>query len=162
MMPMGPASLDTVLALDSDVLTDWRAGKQFVREAISNYIFQHKASPALTSTTVFEAAYGFEKAALEAGGMNERIQRDLDYMRQLTLSCIVLPFDASAAALAGYIFPRLSRSERSHLWKDLLIAVTALVHGYGVATRNRKDFELIARHVPLGYPRRLRINIWKE
>jgi predicted nucleic acid-binding protein len=161
MMPIGPTSLDTVLALDSDVLTDWRAGKQFVREAIGRYMAQHKASPALTSTTVFEAVHGFEKAALVAGGMNERIGRDLEHMRRLTQSCIVLPFDAPAAALAGYIFPRLSKRDRNRLWKDLFIAATAIVHGYGVATRNKKDFELISTHVPPIYPR-LRLDIWKD
>jgi predicted nucleic acid-binding protein len=160
MMPVGPTSLDTVLALDSDVLHDWRAGKHFVKEVINNYIAQHKASPALTSFTVFEAVHGFENAALKLGEMSERLQKDIDHMRRLTNECVVLPFDDEAAALAGYIFPRLSRSERNLLWKDLFIAATALIHGYGVATRNKRDFELIAGHVPANYPR-LRLSIWK-
>lgn len=160
-MPIGPGSLDTVLALDSDVLNDWRAGKQVIRGVISNYIAQHKAPPALTSTTVFETVHGFEKAALKAGGMNERLKQDVEHMRQLTTSCVVLPFDANAAALAGYIFSRLSRSDRARLWCDLFIAVTALIHGYGIATRNQRDFELIAQHIPVGY-QSLRIAVWKE
>lgn len=160
-MPIGPSSLDSVLALDSDVLNDWRAGKPAIKSVISNYIAQHKAPPALTSTTVFEATHGFEKAALKAGGMSERLKQDIEHMRRLTMSCVVLPLDANAAALAGYIFPRLSRSDRGRLWCDLFIAVTVLIHGYGIATRNQKDFELIARQLPVGY-RPLRIATWKE
>jgi predicted nucleic acid-binding protein len=71
----------------------------------------------------------------------------------------VLPFDQSAAAIAAYIFPRLSQSDRNKHWRDVFIAATALSHRYGIASRNRKDFELIASQLPLG--QQLHLAVWK-
>jgi len=70
---------------------------------------------------------------------------------------VVLPFIAEAAVLAGRLralgdeLPPAragdtrTKAERRMAWRmDLLIAATAYAHGYGVATRNRGDFERIA------------------
>jgi predicted nucleic acid-binding protein len=42
----------------------------------------------------------------------------------------------------------------------MFIAATVLAHDYGVVTRNKSDFELLARHTPPQYPP-LRIEVWK-
>ncbi len=75
-MAIGPSPPDVVVALDNDVLNDWRFRKPTTLAAISNYISLLKAPPALTSVTIFEMMHGFEKAELQAGVVNERLRRD--------------------------------------------------------------------------------------
>src|SRR5437763_1319119 len=123
-MTLGPSPLDGVLALDTDVLTDWRYQRQPVVRAVGEYIAKFKVPPALTSTTVFEALHGFEKGALSSGGWDDRARRDLESLRRLTGGCIILPFNEGAAAMAAYIFPRLSQKERNKHWADLLVATS--------------------------------------
>jgi predicted nucleic acid-binding protein len=81
-------------------------------------------------------------------------------IEQLSESCVVLPFNGTAAAIAAYSFARLTRSEQKKLWRDLFTTATALAHGYGVASRNKSDFELIARNLPSNFPL-LRLATWK-
>jgi predicted nucleic acid-binding protein len=158
-MAIGPRPPDIVVALDNDVLNNWRTGNPVILAAISKYLSAVKAPPALTSTTVFEMMHGFEKVAFQSG-INERLQRDTEYARNLVRECAVLSFNQEAAEIAAYIFPRLSPKERKDDWADMLIAATALAHEYGVATRNQADFELIAKHTPPHYPP-LRIEVWR-
>jgi predicted nucleic acid-binding protein len=160
-MAIGPSPPDVVLALDNDVLNDWRFQKPATLAAISTYISLLKAPPALTSITIFEMMHGFEKAELLSGVVNERLSRDREHAQRLTRECAVLPFNQEAAEIAAYIFPRLSRKERNRLWTDVFIASTALAHEYGIATRNRSDFELIAQHIPSNRAP-LRIEVWKS
>jgi predicted nucleic acid-binding protein len=159
-MTIGPRLAHQALALDNDVLNDWRVGKLATLQAIKDYIAATKVPPALTSLTVFEMMQGFEKASILSGGMSERTVQDKERARILTRDCVVLPFNEDAAEIAAYIFPRLSQRERNKHWADIFIAATALAHEYGVATRNRSDFELIAKHAPPHYPV-LRIHVWK-
>ena len=80
-----------------------------------------------------------------------------DFIEQ---SSAVLPFDERAAGIAAYVFPRLTKAERDKNWYDVLIAATALAHGYGVATSDRPDFELIGRTLSDEQPL-LYLAIWK-
>jgi len=159
-MSLGPRPPDVVVAFDNDILNLWRTQTPAILKAIAEYIALVKSPPALTSTTVFEAMHGFEKVAAQSGTLDERAKRDREHTQKLISECTVLPFNQAAAEIAAYIFPRLSRSERARHWKDMFIAATALAHDYGVATRNRSDYELIAKHVPPHYPP-LRIEVWK-
>jgi predicted nucleic acid-binding protein len=146
--------------MHTHVLTDWRAGKPATLQAVKDYTAATKVPPAPTSTTVFEMMQGFEKAVVLSGGMTERTKLDMEHARALTRDCIVLPFNELAAGVAAYVLARLSQSERNKHWTDVFIAATALAHEYGVATRNRAHFELIASHTPPHYPA-LRLQIWK-
>lgn len=159
-MTIGPRPAHLALALDNDVLNDWRSRKPATLQTVRDYIAAAKVPPALTSTTVFEMMQGFEKASVLSGGMTERTRLDMEHARVLTRDCVVLPFNEEAAEIAAYVYPRLSQAERNKHWTDVFIAATALAHEYGVATRNRSDFELIARHTPPHYPA-LRLQIWK-
>ena len=159
-MTLGPRPAYLALALDNDVLNDWRAGKPTTLQAIKDYTSATKALPALTSVTVFKMMHGFEKAAVIAGGMTERIKVDMECAKTLTVECGVLDFNQEAAEIAAYIFPRLSQKERNKHWSDVLVVATALAHEHGVATRNRSDFELISKYIPPHYPA-LRLHIWK-
>jgi predicted nucleic acid-binding protein len=115
-----------------------------VRKQIQEYIDNHKTLPALTSTTVFEALCGFELKAHKSSGLSELDERHLRETKELFDSVPdILPFDHRAGELAAYIYGRLSKKNQSKHFRDLLIASTALANGYGVATRNQKDFELL-------------------
>jgi len=158
-MSIGPLPPEISVALDNDVLNNWRTGNPSILAAIANYVSLAKAPPALTSITVFEMMHGFEKAILTQG-TNDRLQHDLNYARELTGECLVLPFNNEAAAIAAFIFPRLSKKERKNHWADVFIAATVVAHEHGIATRNEADFKLIATHIPVHYPP-LRIEVWK-
>lgn len=160
-MSIGPALPETPLVLDNDVFTHWRSGQQYTLREISDYVTRLKKPPALTSMTVFEALYGFEHGVLKSGELNERIKLNRIYTEQLIESCDVLPFDKNAAAIAAYITARLSKSDYNKHLKDVLITATALAHGHGVATQNKRDFELIAKQLPVSNPV-LRLAIWRR
>ncbi len=159
-MPVAPALPEISLALDTDVLTDWRNQRPHTLRHINDYFIRQSKPPALTAFTVFEMLQGFEKVAAKPGGLDERTQKDRAQAEQLVQMCDVLPFDQTAAAIAAYIFPRLSQSERNKHWCDVFIAATALAHGHGLATRNERDFKLIAQHLPPDH-RLLRLAVWK-
>lgn len=155
------------LALDSDVLDDWRYQKQYVKHKIDQYFFDHKRLPALTAVTVFEALQGFEIAANQVSANKAMLQRDRDEIEKIVQDCSllpsgalptgILPFDQNAARIAAYIAGKLKGRK---ILKDIFIASTALAHRHGVATRNEQDFKLIANHLPPSHPI-LRLAIWK-
>jgi len=159
-MAIGSVLSETSLVIDTDILTDWRYQKPYARQAISDYISRAKRAPSITSISVFEALFGFEKKAARIGAVDDRTLQDRLRLDQLISGCPVLPFDQSAATIASYIFSRLSQSHRNKHWGDVFITATALAHGHGIATRNRDDFVLIAEHLPLSHGL-LRLVIWK-
>lgn len=160
-MSIGPRPPDVLVALDNDVFNDWRFRAPGTLKALQEYMTVVKAPPAIPAVTVFEAMFGFENTAVQSGTISERAIQDRERIKTLVSECTVLPFNQDAAEIAAYIFPRLSRKERKDHWADMFIAATALAHDHGVATRNRSDFELIARHTPPHYPP-LRIEIWNR
>ncbi|MGH9753838.1 MAG: type II toxin-antitoxin system VapC family toxin [Blastocatellia bacterium] len=159
-MAIVAASPKTPLALDNDVFTDWRKHRQGVGLAIKDYKARFKEFPKLTSITVFEARWGFESQVVKFGGLDPETEQMRSEMEELIQTCGVLDFDQHAASIAAHIFARLSQSHRNRHWRDILIAATALAHGYGVATRNKDDFELIGRDLPDLSPT-LYLAIWK-
>jgi len=158
-MAVRQAPPEMSLALDNDVFTHWRNKQPYVRNAIAAYQSMHKILPALTSMTVFEALNGIEAEAAKLTANSEDINWRRLRAAQLIQNCTVLPFDQNAAAIAAYIFPRLSQSERNKHWRDIFITATALVHRYGIATGNKKDFELIEKCLPPN--QQLYLAIWK-
>lgn len=150
----------TRLVLDTDIFTDWRAQRQPVKSAVNDYLRRMQSLPKVAALTVFEANVGFEKQIVKFGGLDQQNQQRRLAMEQMVLACGVLDFNQRAAIIAAYIFARLPQSQRNQHWQDVFIAATALAHGYGVATRNRQDFELISRHLPPDAPV-LYLAIWK-
>lgn len=159
-MPVGPALAETSLVVDTDLFTHWRNRQPYVLREIGSYMERLKQPPALTSMTVFEALRGIEGELAKGRITSDRGAQYCRRVEELTGSCAQLSFNNTAATIAAYVFARLSRSERSKHWRDLFSAATALAHGYGVATRNRTDFELIAEHMSPTHPI-LRLAIWK-
>ncbi|MCA1620994.1 MAG: type II toxin-antitoxin system VapC family toxin [Acidobacteria bacterium] len=157
-MAAGPALPETRLVLDSNIVTAWRYQKRGILEAIASYQSRVKLFPALSAITVYEVLYGLENPLSKAQGDIEQTKLDLGKANELISSCTVLPFDHNSAKIAAYIVPRPPKNIPKPTLLDALIAATALAHGYGVATRNEKDFELIGQHTPDN--RTLRLAIW--
>ncbi|HEX8843298.1 MAG TPA: type II toxin-antitoxin system VapC family toxin [Pyrinomonadaceae bacterium] len=156
-MPIGPALPETPLALDTNIFTHWRNRQSYVLREIGEHFRRLKFTPALTSMTVFEALKGVEDEERKNKIPKDKAQRYKDRIKSLSESCTVLPFDQNAAAVAAYVYPRLTGQQLQKHWRDLFIAATAVAHGYGVATHNERDFKLIADILP----DILRVAIWK-
>jgi predicted nucleic acid-binding protein len=157
-MALGPVLTETSLVLDNDIFNAWRHRDQRVLRAIADYQSRIKLFPALTSMTVYQALYGFENKSIKPDEPNEQTKQSRTATELLIKSCDVLSFNQSSAEIAAYIAPRLSKSMPKGTLIDVFIAATALAYGYGVATRNRKDFELIASYTPNDAT--LRLAVW--
>ena len=155
------ATLEIPLVLDSDVFTDWRERRPPTVQFVTAYREYHGTFPQLPAIVVFEAQFGFEKQIVKTGSLDQRLTSKREEMVQLIRECRVLDFNQRAAELAAHISARLSHSQRNQHWADLFIAATALAHGYGVATRNRADFELIGQHLPTNAST-LYLAVWKS
>lgn len=109
----------------------------------------------VASTSVFEVSYGLARKALA----DERFANLLNWFTRMTAGRAfrTIPLDGSAAVVAGRVRaakpsappkPRgdtRSKPMRQASWLlDIQIAATAYAAGLGVATANRRDFELIA------------------
>jgi predicted nucleic acid-binding protein len=147
-MAVSPALAETSLLLDNDILNAWRYQDSRVLIAIAEYQSRLKLFPALASMTVYQALYGFENKSIRPDEPNEQTKQSRIGTERLINSCDVLPFTQNSAEIAAYIVPRLRKSIPKGTLVDAFIAATALAHGYGVATRNLKDFEQIANHIP--------------
>jgi predicted nucleic acid-binding protein len=147
-MAVGPTLTETSIVLDNDIFNAWRHGDQRVLAALADYQSRLEFFPALTSMTVFQALYGFENKSIKPDEPNEQTKQARIWTEQLVKSCDVLPFNQRSAEIAAYIVPRLSKNIPKGTMIDAFIAATALAHGYGVATRNLKDFEIIASYTP--------------
>lgn len=158
-MATTPPFSDTPLLLDNDVFTHWRNQSPQIVFVVKDYISRLKSLPKLPAITIFEAQWGIEKEGIKQGE-TELLKQKREKVTQLIQVCGVLDFNQNAAAIAAYVFARLSQSQRNQHWKDVFIAATALAHHHGIATHNRKDFELIGQHLPPTFPV-LRLAIWK-
>lgn len=176
---------DTSLVLDNNVFTHLRKDKlPYAEQLVREYIQQHLRPPALTSITIFEALYGVELEASSGKLTEEEAQIYRNSIEEVARDFETLNFNKRSAQIAAYIYPRVSayiekfpfqpkkigkkklrprdiRDEKLRdIWKDVLVAATAWAHGYGVATGNREDFELIGNQLPQDWAP-LRLAIWK-
>jgi predicted nucleic acid-binding protein len=159
-MPLVEAFPETSLALDNDVFTHWRTEQQYVKSEIAGYFSRLKKWPALTSITVFESLYGIERELANKKLSDEEAQKYKQKIENLCSVCDVLQFDQTAALIAAHIAANIGKSNYNGKWRDILIVATALAHGHGVTTQNKKDFELIANHLPQSHPT-LRLAVWR-
>lgn len=151
---------ETSLALDNDVFTHWRSEQQYVLREVKDYFGRLKKMPSLTSITVFESLYGIERELANKKLSDEDARKYKQRIDNLCSVCDVLPFDQTAALIAAHIAANIGKSNYNGKWRDILIAATALAHGHGVATKNKKDFELIANYLPPSHPY-LSVAVWK-
>jgi predicted nucleic acid-binding protein len=158
-MALAPATDEIPLALDNDILSDWRKGNQRVRDAITQYHNKNRSLPALPSVAIFESLYGLQKTNRQ-GELDESTKRNLENVKRLAQSCVILDFNYDAAEIAAHVCGQFKKNMPKNLLRDVFIAATALAHGYGVATRNRKDFERIGNALPRDLL--LLLAIWKH
>ena len=90
--------------------------------------------------TVFERLRGY-RAAIRAG---KPFELQLQAFEALVATCVVLPFDQDAAAVAAEIWAASARSRRRQLG-DILIAAVAVSRQIPLATRNKRDFQQLTQ-----------------
>jgi predicted nucleic acid-binding protein len=125
--------------LDTDTLSELSRGNPAVREHALAYLARF-GRLTVTAVTVFERLRGYRLALREG----KPFERQLQAFEALVANCVVLPFDQEAAGVAAEIWSAATRSQRQHLG-DILIAAVAVSRQLPLVTRNRRDFERIAR-----------------
>ena len=149
---------ETSLVLDNDVFTHLRNDESppYARQAVRECI-RHFRPPALTSITIFEALYGTEIQASLGKLTEEEAQTYRKSVEEVSRAYEILNFDKRSAQIAAYSYPRvfahienlpgLTKKARKEkllkIWKDVLVAATALAHGYGVATGNQVQTQFV-------------------
>lgn len=128
-MATGPVILDT------DTLSEFSRGSLPVHRRTLAYLTAF-GRLTTTSITVFERLRGYELAMREGKTYGTQLKA----FELLVSTCVVLPFDRDAAAIASRIWSAAGRSRRRELG-DILIAGIAVSRRLPLVTRNRKDFE---------------------
>jgi len=159
-MPIIESPPETPLVLDTDIFSHLRNKKEYVLTNIKTHFSNTKQFPAITSVTVFEAVQGIESEFFKNNISLEQANLYRQRINELIQVHRVLSFDQRAAEIAAFIFPRLSKSERSKHWRDLYIVSIAVANNYGLASQNRRDIEIIAKHLPKGFEY-LRLSVWQ-
>jgi predicted nucleic acid-binding protein len=92
----------------------------------------------MSSVTASELLLGVERAdALE------RRQQRAVFVESVLADLPVLPFDLHAARVHARVGAQLIASGQPIARHDLMIAATALAHGYTMLTDNLRDFERV-------------------
>ena len=127
------------VVLDTDTLSEVSRGNLPFREQALGYLARY-GRLTITAVTVFERLRGY-LMAIRAG---KPFEHQLQAFEALVGNSVVLPFDEEAARIAAEIWSRVSRSQRQQLG-DILIAAIAASRQMPLVTRNRKDFEGLAK-----------------
>ena len=123
------------VVLDTDTLSELSRGNTTVRARAVSYLAEF-GRLTITAVTVFERLRGY-RTAIRAG---KPFERQLQAFEALVASCVVLPFDHAAAAVAADIWSASTRSRHRQLG-DILIAAVAVSRQIPLATRNKRDFQ---------------------
>ena len=103
--------------------------------AVIEWLRRHEQRLVVDPVILGEIRFGIE--LLPAGGRRRRLEAWFD---QGVARIVCVPWDARTGLRWAELLARLRRSGRALPIKDSLIAATALVHGFTVATRNGRDF----------------------
>jgi predicted nucleic acid-binding protein len=123
------------LLLDTDTLSELSRGNATVTAQARAYLGAF-GRLTISAITVFERLRGY-RVAIHAGKPLHAQQQAFEGLVQ---SCLVLPFDDTAADVAATIWARSTRRAQKNLG-DLLIASIAVSRRVPLVTRNRRDFE---------------------
>ena len=127
------------VVLDTDTLSELSRGNTIVKARAVAYLSEF-GRLTITAITVFERLRGY-RAAIRAG---KPFERQLQAFEALVANCVVLPFDQDAAVVAADIWSASARSRRRQLG-DILIAAVAVSRQIPLATRNKRDFQQLAK-----------------
>lgn len=106
---------------------------------VLQWLEQHDAELALNTVVIAELAFGIEK--IRPDQRAERLAAGLDEWRG-RFAGRIFSFTEEAAMSYGEIMGLAARGGRSMSAQDGMIAAIARIHDAGLATRNRKDFEI--------------------
>ena len=127
------------VVLDTDTLSELSRGNPVVQGRALAYLADF-GRLTITAVTVFERLRGY-RVAIRAG---KPFERQLQAFEALVANCIVLPFDPGAASVAAEIWSATTRSQSQQLG-DILIAAVAVSRQLPLVTRNKRDFEGLAK-----------------
>jgi len=130
---------DEPVVLDTDTLSELSRGNPLVKERALAYLADF-GRLTITAVTVFERLRGY-RIAIRDG---KPFERQLYAFQALVAHCIVLPFDQEAASVAADIWSGVTRSQRQQIG-DILIAAVAVSRQLPLVTRNKRDFESLAK-----------------
>ena len=120
--------------VDANVLSE--PTKAVPEPNVVEWLRQHERDLAIDPIILGEVRFGI--LLLPRGKRRSRLERWFDAgVRKL----YCLPWEAESGLRWAELLASLRASGRAMPIKDSLIAVTALVHGLTIATRNRADFE---------------------
>jgi len=120
--------------VDADVLSE--PTKAAPEPKVVDWLRHHERDLAIDPIILGEVRFGI--LLLPNGKKRSRLERWFDAgVRKL----YCLPWEAESGLRWAELLASLRASGRAMPIKDSLIAVTALIHGLTVATRNRVDFE---------------------
>ncbi len=118
-----------MILADTDVLIDYLAGAQPVRDRIAAYVDTEQLQT--TAVNCFEL--------LSGAGPGKRGHA----VRRLVEALVVLSLDRAAAERAAEVRRKLERAGRPIGMGDSLIAGIALAHNLPLLTRNRSHFDRV-------------------
>ena len=128
--------------LDSDTLSELARGHPRVAQAARGYLLHH-GRLTVSAVTVFERLRGYRSAI----GRGKPFELHLRRFVAFSATCVVLAVDARVADHASVIWAGVGARARGALL-DLLIVATASANSLQIATRNLRDFEVLARAAP--------------
>ena len=127
------------LILDSSVVIQAERNRltagEFLRELRSRF---GETEIAISVITLAELVHGIERADTDSVRSRRR-----EFIDQLKMGVPVLPVTEAAAEIAGRVSGQQAAVGVIVPFEDLLIAASALEHGYGVATGNVRDFSKV-------------------
>ena len=132
--------------VDTNVLSAGAPGRAARAAALVDWMDAHSDQLFLSAVTVMEIVDGIARlkrigATSKAAGLKDWLELVLHLY-----SDRVLPFELSAARLAGELTDRARAAGHSPGFADVAIAATAGCHDLTILTRNLRHFE------PLGVP----------
>ena len=125
--------------LDTDTLSELSRGNPRISARALEYLADF-GRLTITAVTVFERLRGY-RVAIRDG---KPFERQMQAFEAFVANCIVLPFDQEAASVAADIWSAVARRDRQQLG-DLLIASIAMSRQLPLVTRNKRDFERLAK-----------------
>lgn len=118
--------------IDTSVLISWERRGLAATGVIA---FVPNEPSAISSITALELLLGVHRA-----NTVERRRRREAFVEDFFAKFQILPFELAAARVHARIGAALSATGRSIGANDLIIAATALAHGYDILTENPRDF----------------------
>jgi tRNA(fMet)-specific endonuclease VapC len=118
--------------IDTDVLIAWERGAADRLETLLG-----EEARAISVITVSELLYGAHR------GRGELWARRRAFVEHVLSALDAVPITRAVARVHAEVWSHLSREGGTIGAHDLWIAATALTHGFGLATGNRREFERV-------------------